>query len=247
VSALPPEELEALLGAYALDAVDADEARAVEEYLARNPRARAEVQQHREVATMLAFTGAPAPEGLWDRIASTIEDHAPEPGPELAKVLPARRRRPRAWTIAAVAAAVAAIVGVLTFGFVERGRQIDRLEAQAGERVDLERLMADALADPAARVLDLQSDDAALTARAVIEPDGTGFLDADALPALEGQDYQLWGLIGDDLISLGVLGSRPRISTFTVQGDLKALAITEERPGGVPRSEQPAALQGELI
>ena len=65
-----PDDIEELLGAYALDAVDDDERRLVEAYLATNPRARAEVDQHREVATLLAFGGADAPEGLWDRIAA---------------------------------------------------------------------------------------------------------------------------------------------------------------------------------
>ena len=37
-----PDELEALLGAYALDAVDEDERRAVEDYLVANPRAQAD-------------------------------------------------------------------------------------------------------------------------------------------------------------------------------------------------------------
>ncbi len=53
-------ELDDLLGAYALDAVSPDEARRVEDYLAVNPKAAAEVREHREVATMLAFTGMDA-------------------------------------------------------------------------------------------------------------------------------------------------------------------------------------------
>src|SRR5204862_2371026 len=95
-----PNDIDELLGAYALDAVDDDERRAVDAYLATNPRARAEVDQHREVATLLAFGAAAAPEGLWDRIASSIAEmdaDAPEPGPELAKVLPARPPRRRWW------------------------------------------------------------------------------------------------------------------------------------------------------
>ena len=64
---------------YALDAVDDDERRAVEDYLAANPRARAEVQQHREVATMLAWSGMDAPEGLWDRIVDSLDAHEERP------------------------------------------------------------------------------------------------------------------------------------------------------------------------
>ena len=44
-------DLDELLGAYALDAVSPEEADRVEDYLAINPRAAAEVREHREVAT----------------------------------------------------------------------------------------------------------------------------------------------------------------------------------------------------
>jgi len=71
-------EIEELLGAYALDAVDADEARLVEDHLADCPRCRAEVAEHREVAALLT-TGStePVPDGLWDRIAADLGDTPP--------------------------------------------------------------------------------------------------------------------------------------------------------------------------
>ena len=84
-------ELDELLGAYALDAVDDAERRRVADYLEVNPRAAAEVQMHRETATMLAFTGMDAPDDLWGRIADEIAEQAPPPGPELAKVLSRER------------------------------------------------------------------------------------------------------------------------------------------------------------
>ena len=79
-------DLDELLGAYALDALQADERDRVEDYLRVNPKAAAEVHEHREVATMLAFTGMDAPAGLWSKITAEIEADAPAPGPELAKV-----------------------------------------------------------------------------------------------------------------------------------------------------------------
>ena len=63
---LSHSELEELLGAYALDAVDGDERDAVELHLRECPRCRAEVADHREVAAALAQTGGPAPDGVWD-------------------------------------------------------------------------------------------------------------------------------------------------------------------------------------
>ncbi|MFM7616710.1 MAG: anti-sigma factor domain-containing protein [Actinomycetes bacterium] len=72
-----PAELEDLLGAYALDAVDADEAEQIERYLEAHPEARAEVAQYRETASMLAFAGADAPSGLWHSIVASLEDEPP--------------------------------------------------------------------------------------------------------------------------------------------------------------------------
>ena len=113
-------ELDELLGAYALDAVDDADRRRVEDYLEVNPRAAAEVQAHREVATMLAFTGMDAPDDLWGRIADEIAEQAPPPGPELAKVLSMddapRRRRISAIAPWVVTAAAAAVIGFVAIG-----------------------------------------------------------------------------------------------------------------------------------
>ena len=110
-------DLDELLGAYALDAVSPEEADRVEDYLAINPRAAAEVREHREVATMLAFTGMDAPEGLWSRIEQELDAPAPAPGPELARVMsienaPSRRRFATVapWIASAAAAAIVAVV-----------------------------------------------------------------------------------------------------------------------------------------
>ena len=90
-------EIEELLGAYALDAVEADEREAIEEHLRSCPRCRAEVDAGREVAAGLAQTGAPAPPELWERIAATLEGDAPPPLRAVpdASPSPTPRREPR--------------------------------------------------------------------------------------------------------------------------------------------------------
>ncbi len=70
-------EIEELIGAYALDAVDDDERNAVEQHLAVCARCRAELVEHREVAALLAYEGAPAPSDVWDRIVVTLEEPPP--------------------------------------------------------------------------------------------------------------------------------------------------------------------------
>src|SRR5580692_982792 len=90
------DEIESLLGAYALDAVDPDEALEIEAHLSTCPRCRAELAAHREVAALLGNSGSEAPHGLWDRIASQLGDEAdvPAPGALIASLRrPARRQR----------------------------------------------------------------------------------------------------------------------------------------------------------
>ena len=110
-------ELDALLGAYALDALDADERRQVEEYLAQNPSAQSEVDELRETAASLALSpsaGADeaAPPELWQRISQSIaaEPKSQAPVDELA-ARRERRRTPWVVAVASVAAAIALVLG----------------------------------------------------------------------------------------------------------------------------------------
>ena len=47
------DEIEEMLGVYALDALDADERQEIDDHLASCPRCRAELAAHREVAALL--------------------------------------------------------------------------------------------------------------------------------------------------------------------------------------------------
>ena len=66
-------EIEELLGAYALDALEPDEALMVEAHLSECVRCSAEVARHHEVAGLLANSGGVAPDELWDRIAERLD------------------------------------------------------------------------------------------------------------------------------------------------------------------------------
>lgn len=70
-------ELQELLGAYALDAVDRETADRVERHLDGCVRCSTEVAHHHEVAGLLANSGGRSPAGVWDRIASRLDDSAP--------------------------------------------------------------------------------------------------------------------------------------------------------------------------
>lgn len=232
-------ELDELLGAYALDAVDADERLAIEQYLRVDPRARREVEEHREVATILAWSTMSAPEGLWDRIASNLDEAPPQPRGELASVLSldqARHERPsrRRWQDFgswAVASAAAAVVAVLVVNAV-----VDR----GPEEPPLAVAVAEARADRDSTSARLVRADGVVGGEAIIDQDGHGYLLGDQLPELPSdQTYQLWGVIGEQVISLGVLGHNPEIELFSAGAPVSQLVVTIERAGGVVSNGNP--------
>jgi len=236
------QDIEDLLGAFALDAVDDDERDIVEAHLAGCPRCRAEVERHRETAALLAQGGERAPEGVWDRIAEAL-DEAP-PALDLAPV--ARRTiglRVAAATMA-VAAAVALFLGV-ALGRHDSHRldNIDKL-AQAIQEANVNSAAFAALSDPAAEQVKLASADGRSSARVVRLPDGTGYLVPGTLaPLPPGRVYQLWAVRADAKISLGVLGASPGVSPFRMTGPVSAYAVTDEVAGGVATtSNQPVVV-----
>jgi anti-sigma-K factor RskA len=239
-----PDDMDELLAAYALDAVDDDERRVVEAYLVSNPEARAEVDEHREVMS-LVVSGAEPADGVWDRIVDALDgrqETAPEPGPELAKVLPAKQRKSRAgWWLGGLAAAAAvAVIAALSVALVR-----DDTEQQAGGIVAA---YDAAKGNPVNKTVALLGTDGTTRATAVVEPSGRAYLDPASLPALgDDRTYQLWGVLDDNTpVSLGVLGPDPELTMFGVSGPVKALAITDERAGGVVSPEKPPPILGTL-
>lgn len=245
------EEIEELLGAYALHAVDVDEAEVVERHLEGCPRCRSEVAGHRGVASMLASTGGDAPDGLWDRIAGQLEEappplrlHLPDASRPVVSLASRRRARITRVAIATVGIAAALAVGVLGTQVVRQQQKLDRFEAAIEEGTLLSAANT-ALRDPRAVQAELTSFDGSVTGQAVILPDGTGYLLVHQLPALDGGTYQLWGQTEGGLISLGLLGDQPgAVIPFHSGDSVAALAITAEDPGGVLQSKNPAVLAG---
>lgn len=237
------------LGAYALDALDDDERAAVEAHVRDCGACQTEVAEHREVAAVLAGPRwARAPEGLWDRIAGSLEETPPPLQMPAAPVVPLdasrRRFRPLGLAAAAVAVAAVAVVGVMGLKIVDDGRRIDSLKEQA-RGAELSRTADAALADPTARRVALRSTDTGVEAHAVLLPDGTGYLLESNLPVL-GPDrtYQLWAVVGTNRISVGVLGPDPGVAAFRAPGQTSALAITSEVAGGVVLSQNQPLVVG---
>jgi anti-sigma-K factor RskA len=255
-------DIQELLGAFALDAVDDDERDLVEEHLADCPRCRAEVEGHRETAALLAHRGERAPEGVWDRITEALDEAPPAldlariAGPgrpdELSERREARSRRSiplrAAAATMAVAAALTLFLGV-ALGRGDDGGDLGRVGqiADSLHKGGVSNAAYAALADPRAEKVELASGDGKATARVVRLPDGTGYLVPSTLAALPaGRVYQLWAVRSDAKISLGVIGQKPEVSAFRMTGPVLAYAVTEEAAGGVAASSNQPVVVGFL-
>ena len=190
-------------------------------------------------AGLLGGVGGPAPEGIWDRIASSLEEAPP---PLRLDVVRERRRLDRVWVLTGAAAAAVVAVAALGGVVLRQQNRIDDLQAELGGD-PLEAAAAAALVAEGARIATLGDD-----VRAVIDADGRGYLLADGLSTLaEGRTWQLWALTTNGPISLGVLGPDPGAVAFVLATAADGLAITDEPAGGVPLPTSDPEIHGVLV
>ncbi len=221
-------EVKELLGVYALNALDSDERRQVESHLLRCEDCTQELTQHLETLAVLTEDEHDLPPALWDQIASSLE----EPSPPRLAVPKAMRWSPSRLGMA-LAAAASIVFAVMGVRLIQQEQRLDTLTA-AIEQQSIGDVAQNALADPDATLLSLQSPDRSTFARVVILPDGSGYLTSDNLSGLPAdKTYQLWALRGEEKISLGLLGNDPAVSAFRSVSGAAGFAITIEQAGGV--------------
>lgn len=254
------DDLDSLLGAFALDALDPDDRARVDAYLNRDAAARSEVDDMRETAASLALiptTEMEAPPDLWERISGAIaaeRERAAGSGvsseqPVVDELAARRARRGRSyWMQASAAAAVIAVV-VLAAQVASLRGQLDRAHRTDSAAVAAAFDRATKVAG--AREVALTAGSGASLARVVLLPDGTGYLRGDHLaPLPSDRTYQLWAVTGDAkqhaVVSAGVLGPDPRAVSFRASGPVLGFAVTIEHAGGVVRSAQTPVAQAQL-
>lgn len=202
-----------LTPAYALDALDAADARAFEAHLATCDDCREELAALRDAAGALAYAPAgPAPSrDLRDRIVAQARA-------ERSSVVPLRSRRAVPVLTGVAAAAAAAIVG-LGFWALSLQQALDREQEVTG-----------VLADPAARSIAL----AGASGRLVVTPGGDAVLVVAELPrAPEGKDYELWVIRGGAPAPAGLFEGPGSVRLDEEVPDGATVAVTLERDGGV--------------
>ena len=249
-------DLDSLLGAYALDALDAHDRARVDAYLAEHADARSEVDDMRETAASLALlpeSSMTAPPELWDRIAEVIAAEGVQDGQregaggdELAARRAARSRMK--WLMPAAAAAAIALV-VLAAQVVSLRSQLDNSKQLGSKGMAL--AFDRAAKSSGAREVGLKAGSGATLARVVLLPDGTGYLRGDKLGTLRpNQTYQLWAVTGTVkapvVVSAGVLGPHPTAISFRASGPVHAFAVTVETAGGVVTSHHTPIASAQL-
>jgi anti-sigma-K factor RskA len=235
------DEIEELLGVYALDALDDDERQEVDDHLVSCPRCRAELAAHCEVAALLgnAVADAPAvaPDELWDRISASLQDEPPAlsafPRPS------SRRRLALIVPLGAIAAALILVVGLLAAKVSNLDQQVNSLNRQVS--------VTSVLSNPSHETVELTSSTHPAWKATVVILDGQGYLINPSMPAIgHSKTFQLWVLSSGKVVSLGVLGSNPYAAPLRVEPNMTVLMITAEPLGGTPVPTTPVLVRGNL-
>jgi len=152
------------------------------------------------------FTPVPPHPRVWRRIDDQLDSPNKRAG---------RHRKHRGFAIAAV---IILIVGIASaFGFSTSGPGLQPPAPEVAIR----------------HVADPDTGDVVLTLHT--HADGSTTAEpARALPTLdEGLTYQLWSVVGTEVVSVGVLGRSIDAAQLRLEGDPSVLALTIEVAGGV--------------
>ena len=227
------EDLEDSVAAHALNAVPGEESLPVEAALRSDEDLSDQYDAHRRIAGQLVdgfsdVVPAPSPD-LWGRIAHEA-GFGPAAPPRTTHPSPGRARFSlRRWSPLLVGAAALVVAAAITAGLISARSEPPDLDAMAAAAADLPGSLTVTLTGPTG------SD---VSAEAVVASNGQAFIDGARLPTLpENRTYQLWAIVEDRVVSVGIMGNRPTVSSFRVEGRLAGLAVSEEKLGGVAVSE----------
>jgi anti-sigma factor RsiW len=207
-------DLHDLTAAYALDALDPEEAREYEAHLARCERCRAELASLSEAAGALAYaTEAPAPPA---ELRARILQQAQR---ERSNVVPLRSR----WVAPVAAAAAVAACAAIGLGV---------WAASLHGKLDREQRVNAVLGDPSAARNALAGDRGTL----VVSADGRAVLVVNRLgEAPTGKTYEAWVAGGASPQPAGTFEGGPRHSVLLLDRRVPRAAkvlVTVERDGG---------------
>jgi len=219
-------DVHALVGPYALDALDDGEEQSFEQHLALCERCREELAGLREAAASLAY-GAPRavpPPELKDRILAQARAERPN-------VLPLRRRRNWTAPLAAAAAVAACAAVVLGIWAASLSSSHDPLET--------------VLSKPGSKLVSMGRDGGVAVA-----PDGTAVMAVAVPPAPADKTYEAWVIEAGKAKPAGLFHGRAGTSIVEIPRRVPSgsvVAVTLERKGGVHEPTSRPLAQSEKV
>jgi anti-sigma-K factor RskA len=240
-------DIHTLSGAYALGALDADEAAAFEGHLESCASCRDEVRSFTEAASSLAdVVATPAPDRLRASVLAGISEVRPlppvvtaDPDPDPVTTSPdeddelAARRRDRSSRSSRWLAVAAAVLAVIAVGAVWRTvaltAQVDSITASAAD-------VSSVITAPDATTVTGSVSTGGRAAVVTSKQQGQAVLLADGLaPAPAGQTYQIWFLDSSGAATSAGFVPTGDHSAVLLQGDpsrAAAVGVTLEPAGG---------------
>lgn len=242
------EDYKEMIPARALSALDAAEARALNEHLENCAECRKELEEWQATAASLALTSDPVEPSpaVRERILSEVRKDL-----EPAEVIPFRATPRNIWSSFGSLGAMAAVVLVtaLIVVLIVLWRQNLAMREQLAQSREFMELVT----TPGARTSELQGIDQAAGAVATLGYDKRGrvMLVADKLPTLpQGKAYQLWFFDAKGLPMPGKTFVPDNAGKGTLKDqmpvdplDKQLFAITVEPAGGVPAPTGPIYLR----
>ena len=227
-------ELHTLSGAYALNALSAEEAEQFRRHLDACTACRQEVRELQQAAADMGAAESSAPPAPLRRRVLTAVDRTPQmpprdgAGPATGGTVTELRRRP--WgTRLLVAAAAALLVGAVAVG-------IDQLRGDEEQGTLLAQEVVQVFEAEDANTATMETANGGRISVATSPGRGEMAVDTDELPELdEDHVYQLWAIQGGETTSVTVLEPEKGAAMEMPAPDIE-VAITIEPAGG---SEQP--------
>jgi anti-sigma-K factor RskA len=219
-------DVHALVGPYALDALDEGEEVSFEQHLALCERCREELAGLREAAAALAY-GAPStapPAALKERILAQARAERPN-------VVPLRRHRNLTAPLAAAAAVAACAAVVLGIWAASLQNSQDPFE--------------NVLSKPGSRLVSMGNAGAVAVA-----PDGSAVLAVAVPPAPSGKTYEAWVIQAGKSKPAGLFRGREGTSVVEIPRPVRSgsvVAVTLERAGGVQQPTSKPLTQSEKV
>lgn len=224
-----PNDLHTLSGAYALDALSADEAAAFRTHLAACPSCCEEVRELRAAAAQMGASEAVMPPARLRAAVLEAADKTPQLRPKVTSIDAARSRRrmPRLLTAAAALVLVAgAAIGI---------GQLQNDDPQANLAAGVSQVFEAPDANQAA----VETPQGVVRVATSPSQNEMAVDTRDLVPLDGGRVYQLWAIVGDEPISVGVLSQAEGGAHMDMPASGTQVAITIEPAGGseLPTSE----------